>query len=537
MGFQQGLSGLDAAAKGLDVVGNNVANANTAGFKAARALFADVYANSLYSGSDNAIGIGTQVQAVQQQFTQGNISVTNNPLDLAVNGRGFFRLSENGTISYSRNGQFHLDQAGYLVDAAGRRLTGYAADANGNIVPAAPVELQLLTGDQPPRASSRFGAVLNLDSRATRPVTQTQGTVTGTAGPIAFPLTLTAGVNDTLDLVLNGIAGTATIAAGTYATAAELAAAVESAINAVPAFASAGYRASVAANANVLTLRSALHGHGSSIAVSGGSAVTDLGFASTSTSLGSDHFDPANPASFTSSTSGTLYDSLGNPHVLTLYFVKTDAVNGWRLYATLDGTSPAHVDLGAGAGQPIALGFDAAGALTTPMPLAASLDLAAAAAQLGRTNGAATPLALALDFSGTTQFGSLFGVNSLVQDGYGPGRLSGVNVGADGVILGRYTNGQTRAMGQVVLANFTNPNGLKPLGSNQWSETSDSGLAQIGAPGSASLGVLQSAAVEESNVDLTAELVTMITLQRVYQANAQTIKTQDAVLQTLVNLR
>lgn len=537
MGFQQGLSGLNAAAKGLDVVGNNVANANTVGFKAARALFADVYANSLYSGSDNAIGIGTQLQAVQQEFTQGNISVTSNPLDLAINGRGFFRLSENGAITYSRSGQFHLDAQGYLVDPGGRRLTGYAADANGTIVPAAPVELQLLTGDQPPRATTKFDAVLNLDARATHPVTQTRGAVTGTSGPISVPLTIASGVNDTLDLVLNGVAGSATLAPGTYATAGDVAAALEAAIAATPAFVSAGYGASVSAAGNVLTITSSRYGEGSSVSVVGGSAAADLGLATSVATPGSDNFSPQNPASFTSSTSGMIYDSLGNPHVLTLYFVKSDAVNGWRLYGAVDGTATAHVDLGAGAGVPATLAFDNSGALLTTMPLALTVDLAAVAAELGRANGAATPSVIALDFTGTTQFGSSFGVNALAQDGFASGRLSGLNIGADGVILGRYTNGQTRAMGQVVLANFTNPNGLKPLGANQWSETSESGLAQVGVPGSASLGSLQAAAVEESNVDLTAELVAMITLQRVYQANAQTIKTQDAVLQTLVNLR
>jgi flagellar hook protein FlgE len=141
------------------------------------------------------------------------------------------------------------------------------------------------------------------------------------------------------------------------------------------------------------------------------------------------------------------------------------------------------------------------------------------------------------DFAGTSQFGGNFGVNTLTQDGFASGRLSGFSTSADGTILGRYTNGQSRALAQVVLANFTSPQGLQPLGNNAWAETAASGGPLVGTPGSSSLGVLQSSAVEDSNVDLTAELVNMITAQRVYQANAQTIKTQDQVLQTLVNLR
>jgi flagellar hook protein FlgE len=144
---------------------------------------------------------------------------------------------------------------------------------------------------------------------------------------------------------------------------------------------------------------------------------------------------------------------------------------------------------------------------------------------------------LTFDFSGTSQFGGIFGVNALSQDGYTSGRMTGFSTGSDGMISGRYSNGQTKTLGQVVLANFNNPQGLQPMGGNNWGETSSSGTPLTGAPGSASLGVLQTSAVEDSNVDLTAELVNMITAQRVYQANAQTIKTQDAILQTLVNLR
>jgi flagellar hook protein FlgE len=149
----------------------------------------------------------------------------------------------------------------------------------------------------------------------------------------------------------------------------------------------------------------------------------------------------------------------------------------------------------------------------------------------------AAALAFPLNLTGSTQYGNIFGVNSISQDGYTSGRLSGLSVAADGTVQGRYSNGQTRDLAQVVLGNFTNPNGLNSLGNNQWAETADSGQPLIGVPGSGSLGVIQSAAIEESNVDLTAELVNMITYQRAYQANSQTIKTQDQILQTIVNIR
>jgi len=412
MGFQSGLSGLNAAAKNLDVIGNNVANANTVGFKGSRALFADVFAASLTGAGTGQIGIGTKLSKVQQEFTQGNISVSNNPLDIAINGGGFFRLSNNGTISYTRNGQFHLDNAGYIVSADNLQLTGYTVDTSGNIITSAPQPIRLSTADIAPQATDAFDATLNLDSRAT---------------PIAAA------------------------------------------------------------------------------------------------------FDPNDPATYTSSTSGTVYDSLGNAHVFTMYFTKTATAGQWALRATVDGGAVGDVNLGGGAGNPVNLDFDSSGVLTTGMPVAG--------VSLTVGGGAVSPLAFDLDFSGTSQYGAEFGVSALAQNGYTSGRLTGFNVGEDGVIVGRYSNGQANRLGQVVLANFSNASGLRSLGNNQWEETSDSGLAVIGAPQSSSLGSLQSAAVEDSNIDLTQELVNMITAQRVYQANAQTIKTQDQVLQTLVNLR
>ena len=164
--------------------------------------------------------------------------------------------------------------------------------------------------------------------------------------------------------------------------------------------------------------------------------------------------------------------------------------------------------------------------------------LNAAGVTLSVTNPAsAAAQTLSFDFSATSQFGGIFGINSLSQDGFTSGRMTGFSTGSDGIISGRYSNGQTKTLGQVVLANFTNPQGLQPLGGNNWAETSASGAPLTGVPGSASLGVLQTSALEDSNVDLTAELVNMITAQRVYQANAQTIKTEDQIMQTIVNLR
>jgi flagellar hook protein FlgE len=410
MAFQQGLSGLNGASKNLDVISNNVANAATVGFKSSRAVFADVYASSLTGSSD--VGIGSTVADVAQEFGQGNVTSTNNPLDVAINGGGFFRMSQEGAVTFSRNGQFHLDPAGYLVNTDNQRVTGYGVDASGTVIASTPLDVRINTADIAPVSTGLFRFGANLDARAVTP------------------------------------------------TAAA--------------------------------------------------------------------FNMADPASYNNTTSGSVYDSLGNAHTLTYFFAKTPTTGQWNVYGSVDGTAVTNVDLGAGAGNPLVLNFDANGVLTTAMPVTAALTIA---------SGAVSPISLSLDMNGTTQFGSDFSVNSMFQDGYASGRLVGLSIGSDGTIKGRYTNGESQNLARIVLANFANPNGLKPLGQNQWSDTPDSGLPVIGSPGSGSLGALQSSAVEDSNVDLTAELVAMITAQRIYQANAQSIKTQDEVMQTLVNLR
>jgi flagellar hook protein FlgE len=233
-------------------------------------------------------------------------------------------------------------------------------------------------------------------------------------------------------------------------------------------------------------------------------------------------FDINDARTYNKATSLTIYDSLGNSHSLSTYYVKT-ADNTWAVHAALDGAAlPASIG---------ALNFDADGTLnttTTTLPFTLSLNIA---------GGAVTPQPVDLDFANATQFGSAFSVDTLTQDGFSAGQLAGYGIGDDGIVIGRYSNGQTRNLGQIVLANFKNPQGLNPLGNNAFAETSESGQPIPGVPGASNFGIVKSGVVEESNVDLTRELVDMITAQRVYQANAQTIKTQDQVMNTIVNLR
>ena len=425
MSFDQGLSGLNAASTQLSVIGNNIANASTVGYKESNIQFADVYANSLGGGGASPIGIGVSSSAIAQQFTQGSITTDNNPLDIAINGNGFFQLSTNGTTSYTRTGQFHLDATGAIVTANGANLQGYNANANGVLNTGAPTNLVINAANLPPLVTSTVGTVLNLDS----------------SSPVLNP---------------------------------------------------AG-------------------------------------------------FSPTTPSSYTYSTSVSVYDSLGNSHALQTFYVNDGVVapsteNSWSVFATVDGTPLGYVP----PAVPVPVGkfsFTSAGTLdpltTTPVtnpPFSVALSVPFA-------NGSTTPQAIAVSYTGTTQYGTTSGVNSQIQNGYASGQLTQFSAGANGIITGTYSNGQTQTLGQIVMNNFVNPGGLKNAGNNQWYASAASGTPLLGTPGSGSLGTLQSSAVENSTTDLTSELVNMITAQQDYQANAQTIKSQDQITQTLVTLR
>ncbi len=410
MSFNTALSGLRAASSNLSVTGNNIANASTTGFKQSRTEFGDVYANSILGTGARTPGSGVLVNAISQQFSQGNISITNNSLDLAVNGSGFFILSNQGSPSYTRNGTFGLDNQGYITASNGARLQGFAASPSGQILSGALSDVRIQTSDIAPNATSEVNMRFNLDS--------------GSAVPAVAP------------------------------------------------------------------------------------------------------FDTADPNTYNWSTAATIYDSLGNSHVLTSYYVKGTPVapatdTPWAVHTDLDSSGVAH-NIGT-------LTFNSSGALTAPA--------SGALADTWTPTGGAAAMNYSMDFSGSTQFGSESTVTSLDQDGYAPGRLSGVRIDDTGIVFANYTNGQALVLGQVALANFANPQGLAPIGNTAWNETFSSGQPVVGAPQTGSRGALQSGALEDSNVDLSSELVNLIIAQRDYQANAKTIETSNAVTQTIINLR
>ncbi|MBV1912609.1 MAG: flagellar hook protein FlgE [Cycloclasticus sp.] len=426
MSFRTSLSGLDASATDLSVIGNNIANASTNGFKESRTEFADVFATSFTGVSGNTPGSGVRVASVSQQFGQGNVEFTSSSLDLAINGDGFFVLSDNGTNAYTRAGAYSTDKDGFVVDSSGRHLQTFPTNGNGTFNTGNLTSLQLSTGDSAPAATTTVEPTLNLDSQQTVPTTYT-----------SFPIN--------------------------------------------PAEFSA----------------------------------TDAG-------------------SYNHSTSTTVFDSLGNDFPATMYYVASDpSVNEWQVHTYVDGNP---LTLNGGANDFLTMTFDSLGAFQqiAEAGVPSSGNVAFDGLPLG--NGAAD-LTLGFDYSGTTQYGGDFAVNSLSQDGFASGRLSGISVDEAGIVSATFTNGQSSELGQVALATFPNSHGLRQLGDTSWADTFAAGDRVIGSAGTAGFGSLQSGALEASNVDIATELVSLITAQRNFQANAQAISTENEIQTAIINIR
>jgi flagellar hook protein FlgE len=406
MPFRTALSGLNAASADLRVTGNNIANTSTVGFKQSRAEFADVFALSYGGISQTAIGAGVRLAAVTQQFGQGNIDFTGNNLDLAMNGQGFFVLSDSGTRVYSRAGAFQVNREGFVVNAQGQRLQVYPPqNPQGTLFNTGTLtDLQLSTSEAPPQATTAVDTRLNLSSQAEEPATAP--------------------------------------------------------------------------------------------------------------------FSMSDPTSFNYSTSLTVYDSLGQTHTATLYFVKTATNLEWESYLAIDGTP---------VGGAQTLTFNSDGSLATPTtPLNFGTHDPGNGANL---------LNIDFDLTNATQYGGSFNVTSLSQDGFSTGRLNSIDIDSAGVVFARYTNGQSEALGKVALANFANPQGLQQLGDNAWGESFAAGDVILGQADTGNFGNIQAGGLESSNVDIAEQLVRMITAQRNFQANAQVITTADSITQTIINIR
>jgi len=425
MSFNTALSGLNAASADLNVKSNNIANVNTTGFKESRAEFADVFAVSAFGSSDTAIGNGTVLNNVAQQFEQGNLEFTDNALDLGISGQGFFALAPNQTsneVVYTRAGAFNVDNDGFVVNSAGQYLRTFPVNSDGTV------------------------SSTSMSSTTTLQLPSTAGTPKATEG---------------IELSTN-----------LPSTAAALTGAI----------------------------------------------------------------DPTDPSSYTNSTSVTMFDSLGNEHIVTLYYQKTATANEWDVEAYIAGgdiipaSNTAPVQLGTT--QTLTFDPSTGGALAG----ASTTTLAFSVTGTEFVSGAAAQTTT-INFTGSTQNSGSFNVLALDQDGFPTGRLSGLDISDDGLVRATFTNGQATPLGKIALANFANPQGLKQIGNTSWVETLDSGQVLAGEAGTGVLGLIQSGALEASNVDLTKELVGLITAQRNFQANSKAIETNNAITQTIINLR
>lgn len=551
MSFNIGLTGLRAADSDLRVTGNNIANASTTGFKRSRAEFGDVYSSSMVGIANNATGSGVMLADIAQQFTQGNITFTDNVLDLSVDGSGFFIMSHGGDISYTRAGMFSTDNQGYVVNNSGFRLQGYSADGQGNIIQGVLGDMQIDASNQAPRLTSAVESRFNLDSTESAPekITQTltAADLTDMTSLGAIELHTTMGRHSLGDL----LAGLTDISAGGVADALN-AKSKEMGFDVVATAGAGGITVSLgdgfllSCNAN-----------GDNTVDAGEILPIDSAMAT---------FDATDPETYNSATSVTIYDSLGNPHVMTQYFVKQRTVsadetrdaassiaatsNNWKMYVQIDGRDVGPVDDVTGESEGFAMRFGSDGRLHPASEQAFVIDNWTPLDANGNYNGALTPVTGAtlplptpptssnfvISVAGSTQFGSAFGVNDVDQNGYTTGRLAGVSIDSAGVVFARFTNGQAQVLGQVALASFNNEQGLQAQGGTAWTETFESGSPLVGVPQTAALGLIHSGALEDSNVDLSEELVNLIIAQRNYQSNAKTIETADQVTQTILNI-
>lgn len=413
-----GVSGLNTNSQAMSVIGNNLANTNTLGFKGARTVFSDLLSSNISgSGGASQVGRGVNVSKVDNVFSQGTFEATASNTDVAIEGEGFFMLKEvgNDTTFYSRAGAFRFDADGYLVNPEGFHVQGKAFDDDGNVLPGDPTDIQVANvGLVPAKVTDEIILNTNLDASEIPP-------------PAAF--------------------------------------------------------------------------------------------------------NPDIPATFNYSASTTTFDTLGNEHLVSIYFVKDAADNTWDWHWTAEDAN------GNPLGNPPAVPmgqivFNEDGTLNDLIAGNGTGEILAA--DIDWDNGS-VPTGIDLTFD-TTQFNSASTVISQDQNGYGAGNLTNVGINEEGIVIASYSNGQQVKVSNLVLAKFNNPGGLEMVGSNMFVGTDASGAARSGLPGP-ELGKIFTNSLEQSNVDMGQEFVKMITTQRGFQANSKIITTVDELLGELINLK
>jgi flagellar hook protein FlgE len=469
MSFNIALSGVSAAQRDLDTTANNIANVNTVGFKESRAEFGDVYAQSLLAGGKTKVGDGVLTQEVAQQFSQGSLQFTNNALDLAITGNGFFGTIpeiDSRDFSFTRAGQFKLDSNNFVVNSSGNNLLGFPVNADGSSASVA------LSTTVPVRIPDSSGAPQETTA-------------------VALKMNLPAGANP-VDVAL---------------------------------------------------------------------------------------FNPEDPLTYNAATSVTVFDTLGDSHVMTYYFMKDAAAvaavpprNEWlavtyvddQALQTADSTTlplpltPGAVNVAGatslGAGNEVAgfrMTFSSGGDFQSVADSAGNLlltgDIPSVALGGGILINGSNPdqsitTNFALDATNATpneptQFASAFEVTSLEQNGLPVGRLTGIDIGPDGLVRATYSNGTSEPIVRVALIRFANDQGLTQQSGTQWQESILSGEALAGEATTGTFGEINSSALEQANVNLTTELIDMIIAQRNFQANSRALEINNQLNQTILNIR
>lgn len=524
MSFSQALSGLNAQQQKLGVLGNNIANSQTVGFKSSGVQFADVFANS-------QVGLGTRVSAVLQNFSEGNIESTNRNLDLAISGTGFYRFEQGGEVVYSRNGQLSLTTEGYLQNAQGARIMGYPYnEATQSVaVGGQPGVLQVNSDELAASATTSVATTFNLDSREQPGQELSTVSIVDTNGDdieIDYHFSNNFTVYDSLGNPVNATVYFEKVGGPTGQNVWQARVAADGVYDAGNDF-SLEFNSSgslVGVREVTAAYRAAQEGYLS--------AQSELQSAQ-STRDAADMVLQQRTAEFAAAQAEL--DEItaaggvaGEPEYDAAQAALTSALNEETSAAAELATAETNL-----------------AAEQTAFDTAEGTWLAAYNAQPSgnqapitfNVDTGANVIAFNYDPRGTTQFGNNSATSALTQNGYTSGALVGITIEDDGTIMRNYANEQSRPAGQIVLANFRNPEGLRPIGDNVWAATQASGQELVGAPGTGQLGLIVSGAIETSNVDMARELVDMIVAQRAYQANSQTIKTQDELLQTAINLR
>jgi flagellar hook protein FlgE len=462
MSFNIALSGVSASQKDLDTTANNIANVNTVGFKESRAEFGDVYAASLLASGKTKVGDGVLTQEVSQQFSQGSLSFTNNALDLAITGNGFFATVPEITsrdFSFTRAGQFKLDADNFVVNSSGDNLLGFPVNPDGTSASVA------LSTTEPVRIPDSSGS----------PQKTTE-----------------------VDVRFNLPAGDAAKVAG--------------------------------------------------------------------------DFDPTDPLTYNAATSVTVYDSLGDSHVMTYFFLKDNdplAINEWYVATAVDDQLVDATNSDGSPSDPFAgatntMGTNTGNGVSTAkmifsdggdfirlesadgLPQPDSKFQTEALGEFILANGSDPTQQITIDFNldplganpnEPTQFASAFEVTSLEQDGLPVGRLTGIDISPDGLVRATFSNGTSEPIIRVALARFSNEQGLTQQSSTNWKESILSGEALAGEATTGTFGDINSSALEQANVNLTTELIDMIIAQRNFQANSRALEVNNQLNQTILNIR